>query len=97
MADPKQHRFRPHPQDRPILARLLRAFAAGAIGGLVTTAAIVATDVGGIRSIALRPGGDWWAVLVLGWGMIVLFAFIALVAAIMMLGDWRDGPGRRGF
>jgi hypothetical protein len=80
----------PPGSDRPILTRLVQAFLAGAAGGAFTAVAVIAANVGGLRDLMFGPNGDWPAGLLLIWGMVGLFGFVALGAAIMGLGDWSD-------
>jgi hypothetical protein len=87
----RRWRFR---EDRPILARLLRAFAGGVAGGAVTAAALVATDVGGIRDLVLAGGMGLVGGFLLAWGMMLLFGFVSLAISVFTLGDWSDRPGR---
>jgi hypothetical protein len=84
----------PFRQDRPILARLLRAFLSGAMGGAITAAALVAADVGGIRGLVLGGGLGYVGGFLLGWGMVLLFGFVSLAASVFTLGDWSDRPDR---
>jgi hypothetical protein len=84
--------WRPFPQDRPILERLLGSAAAGAAGGVIAAVALIAANVGGIRSLILGERGDLTAAFLLVWGMAGLFGFISLGISIMNLGDWHDRP-----
>lgn len=59
---------------------------AGSLAGCVAVAALLAIDLGGLRTLALSVGGGWVAVPLLCLGFAVTFGSAAIGASVMAIG-----------
>jgi hypothetical protein len=59
---------------------------AGALAGLAAVAALLALDVGALRSLVLASPDGWIAIALLSAGFIVTFGSAAIGAAVMSIG-----------
>ena len=64
---------------------------AGALAGLVGVAALLALDVGSLRTLIVAQSDGWVAVALLSMGFMVTFGSAAIGATIMSLGREEDG------
>jgi hypothetical protein len=60
---------------------------AGAVAGCVGVGALLALDLGGLRTLALADGAGWIAVPLLCLGFAVTFASAAIGASVMAIGQ----------
>jgi hypothetical protein len=92
------------PQPPRPAAPLLRLFALhgafGAMIGLLTTVALVLSDVSGLWSLASGASGGWIAIALLTVGLCATFGGAAIATAVMLLpedpGDDPPEGGHRG-
>jgi hypothetical protein len=84
---PPRRRRRPRPPRPPgILRDMVLPGLAGALAGVIGAAALLAADVGGLRTLMGASPHGWVGAVLLSVGFAVTFGSAAIGAAVMALG-----------
>lgn len=75
--------------DQPFLRFVLRHLATGLAAGALFGAAILVSDLAGLRRLVFSSDSPWLALFLLFFGLFVTFGSVSLAANIMLLK--RDG------
>ncbi len=81
------------PQDKSALRFVARHLAMGIGAGALFGAAILASDLAGLRSLAFSSEAPWLVVFLLFFGLFITFGSVSLAANLMLLGRG-DGDKR---
>lgn len=73
-------------ETNPLVPYLIRHCLLGILAGWTTLAGLLATDVGGLRTLLLASDVGWMAGLLLMAGFAITFGSVAMGAAVMSLG-----------
>ena len=79
----------PNPKDQPFLRFILRHLITGVGAGALFGAAILASDLAGLRQLVFSSESPWLALFLLFFGLFITFGSVSLAANIMLLK--RDG------
>ncbi|MGF1630965.1 MAG: hypothetical protein ACFCUT_15945 [Kiloniellaceae bacterium] len=88
--------LRPH--DRTALHFVMRHLAMGIGAGALFGIAILASDLAGLRSLALASEASWLVIALLFFGLFITFGSVSLAANLMLLERGEQDPrddGRR--
>jgi len=80
------------PQERSALRFVARHLATGLGAGALFGIAILASDLAGLRSLALASEAPWLVLFLLFFGLFITFGSVSLAANLMLMG--RDGQDR---
>ena len=73
------------PNDRTALRFVMRHLAMGLGAGALFGAAILAVDLAGLRSLAMRSDAPWLVFFLLFFGLFITFGSVSLAANLMLL------------
>jgi phosphoglycerol transferase MdoB-like AlkP superfamily enzyme len=82
------------PHERTALRFVFRHLATGLAAGALFGAAILASDLAGLRSLAWSSEAPWLVLFLLFFGLFITFGSVSLAANLMMMGrnDENDRP-----
>jgi hypothetical protein len=84
------------PNDRTALRFVIRHLAMGLGAGALFGAAILASDLAGLRSLALASEAPWLVIALLFFGLFITFGSVSLAANLMLLERGEQDPGDDG-
>lgn len=79
------------PYEKTALRFVFRHLATGLAAGALFGAAILISDLAGLRSLALSSDAPWLVFFLLFFGLFITFGSVSLAANLMMLGRNDDG------
>ena len=80
------------PQERTALRFVALHLTSGLAAGALFGAAILASDLAGLRSLAFSSGSPWLVSFLLLFGLFITFGSVSLAASLMLMGrDTNDG------
>ena len=74
-----------NPNDQPFLRFVFRHIAMGLAAGALFGAAILASDLAGLRRLVFSSDSPWLALFLLFFGLFITFGSVSLAANIMLL------------
>jgi len=81
------------PQERSALRFITRHLATGLGAGALFGTVLLASDLAGLRSLALASEAPWLVLFLLFFGLFITFGSVSLAANLMLMG--RGEPDRR--
>ena len=81
--------------ERTALRFVFRHLATGLAAGALFGAAILASDLAGLRSLALNSEAPWLVFFLLFFGLFITFGSVSLAANLMMMGRDEGDDGHQ--